>query len=67
MESNQDYEYEYDSLNRLKDATETISSNQTWKQTFTYDCYGNRNFDERETITLEKKYFEKFYSSILDL
>ena len=39
--------YTYDSLNRLKSATENIAGNQTpsWKQTFTYDRYGNRNFD----------------------
>lgn len=38
--------YNYDSLNRIKDAAETISSTQTWKQTFSYDRYGNRSFDE---------------------
>ncbi len=38
--------YNYDELNRLKDATETISSQTGWKQTFTYDRYGNRSFDE---------------------
>ncbi|MET0752025.1 MAG: RHS repeat-associated core domain-containing protein [Pyrinomonadaceae bacterium] len=36
--------YTYDSLNRLQSAAETVSS-QTWKQTFTYDRYGNRRFD----------------------
>jgi RHS repeat-associated protein len=41
--------YSYDSLNRLKDATETISTTQSWKQTFTYDRYGNRRFDEANT------------------
>jgi RHS repeat-associated protein len=44
--------YSYDSLNRLKSATETISGNQTWKQTFVYDRYGNRRFDETETTTI---------------
>ena len=43
--------YNYDSLNRLKDATETIGT-QTWKQTFLYDRYGNRNFDVANTTTL---------------
>ena len=43
--------YTYDSLNRLKSAAETISS-QTWKQTFLYDRYGNRNFDTANTTTL---------------
>jgi len=46
--------YNYGSLNRLKDATENVtptggSSSQSWKQTFTYDRYGNRNFDEANT------------------
>ncbi len=34
--------YAYDSLNRLTQATETISGNQSWKQTFGYDRFGNR-------------------------
>jgi RHS repeat-associated protein len=39
--------YTYDSLNRLKSAVENINGNQTpsWKQTFTFDRYGNRRFD----------------------
>ncbi len=37
--------YTYDDLNRLGSATETISSTQTWKQTFEYDRYGNRRFN----------------------
>jgi RHS repeat-associated protein len=46
--------YSYDSLNRLKDATENVtptggSSSQSWKQTFTFDRYGNRNFDQANT------------------
>ncbi|HRJ90510.1 MAG TPA: hypothetical protein PLX39_17670, partial [Pyrinomonadaceae bacterium] len=46
--------YNYDSLNRLKDATEMLtphggSQSQSWKQTFTFDRYGNRNFDEANT------------------
>lgn len=44
--------YAYDSLNRIKSAVETQSSAQTWKQTFTYDRYGNRNFDAANTTTL---------------
>lgn len=43
--------YTYDSLNRLKSATENIGA-QTWKQTFVYDRYGNRNFDAANTTTL---------------
>ncbi len=51
--------YTYDSLNRIKDATENItptggSPSQSWKQAFIYDRYGNRNFDEANTTTLPK-------------
>ncbi len=51
--------YSYDSLNRLKQATENITPNggsQTlsWQQTYTFDRYGNRNFDEANTTTLPK-------------
>jgi RHS repeat-associated protein len=45
--------YYYDSLNRIDDATETISA-QTWRQDFSYDRYGNRNFVETNTTTLPK-------------
>jgi hypothetical protein len=38
-------------LNRLKDAKEMIGTNQQWKQTFTYDRYGNRNFDTANNNT----------------
>ncbi|HMO81068.1 MAG TPA: hypothetical protein PKD24_09775 [Pyrinomonadaceae bacterium] len=41
--------YEYDGLNRLKSAEETIDSQTSWKQVFTFDRYGNRNFDEGNT------------------
>ena len=44
--------YTYDELNRLKSATETQNGTQTWKQTFTFDRYGNRNFDAGNTTTL---------------
>ena len=43
--------YTYDSLNRLKDAKEMIGTTQTWKQTFTFDRYGNRNFDTTNNNT----------------
>ncbi|HEY0050156.1 MAG TPA: hypothetical protein VGB68_12755, partial [Pyrinomonadaceae bacterium] len=47
--------YTYDSLNRIKQASETVGGVQTWKQTFKYDRYGNRNFDTtgNQTTTLE--------------
>ncbi|MGQ0540692.1 MAG: RHS repeat domain-containing protein [Blastocatellia bacterium] len=49
--------YTYDSLNRLKSADEkpfgwtecTTDPTKCWKQTFTFDRYGNRNFDEGNT------------------
>ena len=44
--------YTYDSVNRIKDAKEMIGANQQWKQTFLYDRYGNRRFDEVSTTTL---------------
>jgi RHS repeat-associated protein len=37
--------YYYDSLNRIDDATEHVGSNQTWRQDFQYDRYGNRRFN----------------------
>lgn len=36
--------FTYDSLDRLHEAFEMISSSQTWRQTFAYDRYGNRSF-----------------------
>jgi hypothetical protein len=51
--------YTYDSLNRLKSAQETIGA-QTWKQTFLYDRYGNRQFDitNNNTTTIPTGYVE---------
>jgi hypothetical protein len=45
--------YTYDICNRLATATETPTGSQTvnWKQTFTYDPYGNRNFDTNSNNT----------------
>jgi hypothetical protein len=44
----------YDELNRIDDAIETIGGNRTWRQDFSYDRYGNRNFVEANTTTLPK-------------
>jgi len=44
--------YAYDNLNRIQSATENVSSQQTWKQTFQYDRYGNKSFDAANTTTL---------------
>ncbi len=43
--------YTYDALNRIHDARENIDGNTTpqWKQTFVYDRFGNRTFDEANT------------------
>jgi len=41
--------YSYDSLNRIDDANETSNGTQTWRQDFSYDRYGNRNFVEANT------------------
>ncbi|MBL0239440.1 MAG: RHS repeat protein [Chloracidobacterium sp.] len=41
--------YTYDELNRLRVAEEKTGSTTNWKQTFTFDRYGNRRFDEANT------------------
>ncbi|MBX3282035.1 MAG: RHS repeat-associated core domain-containing protein [Acidobacteria bacterium] len=43
--------YTYDSLNRISQAAENITGQTppNWKQTFIYDRYGNRRFDEANT------------------
>jgi RHS repeat-associated protein len=48
--------YTYDALNRIYDAKENIDGNPTanWKQTFDYDRYGNRRFNELNTTTITK-------------
>jgi RHS repeat-associated protein len=43
--------YTYDELNRLKQATETISNQTSWRQTYSFDRYGNRRFDLSQTTT----------------
>ncbi|MGI8544188.1 MAG: RHS repeat domain-containing protein [Aridibacter sp.] len=44
--------YTYDTLNRIKTAVEKVGTSEKWKQTFTYDRYGNRNFDAVNTTTI---------------
>ena len=41
--------YTYDSLNRIKSAVETVDQIGAWNQTFNYDRFGNRKFDEANT------------------
>ena len=48
--------YSYDSLNRIKIASENLMPNggtmyNSWKQTFQYDHYGNRQFDTTNNNT----------------
>lgn len=44
--------FTYDSLKRIATATEKIGGNQTWKQSFEYDRFGNREFDRPNTTTI---------------
>ncbi|MEZ5308332.1 MAG: RHS repeat-associated core domain-containing protein [Pyrinomonadaceae bacterium] len=46
--------YAYDEINRLKSATETIGGTQSWKEAYTFDRYGNKNYDESQTTTLTR-------------
>lgn len=41
--------YSYDELNRLKSAQEMNGPTPVWKQTFSYDRFGNRRFDAANT------------------
>ncbi len=43
--------YAYDSLNRLQVAEEKVNNSTTWKQTFDYDRFGNRNFNTANNNT----------------
>lgn len=47
--------YTYDPLDRLKSATEVIGGQQTWKQSFSYDRFANRNFDTGNTTILSSE------------
>jgi RHS repeat-associated protein len=60
--------YIYDSLNRLESAAETISSAQTWKQTFQYDRYGNRRFNtsSNNTTTLSQVLASKVTNPLIN-
>lgn len=45
-------DYEYDLLNRISVARETVGSATIWRQGFVYDRYGNKRFDPGTTTTL---------------
>ena len=51
--------YDYDSLNRIQIASETLTPTsgtpETWTQDFRYDRFGNRTFNEATTTTLPKE------------
>ena len=46
--------YTYDTLNRITSAEEKAGTTVNWNQTYTFDRYGNRNFNESVTSTLPK-------------
>ncbi|MBK7706127.1 MAG: RHS repeat protein [Acidobacteria bacterium] len=52
--------YKYDSLNRIDEATEMVTpagsstAAQSWKQDYTFDRYGDRNFIEANTTTIPR-------------
>jgi YD repeat-containing protein len=60
--------YIYDDLNRLKSATETFNSGtqQSWKQTFNYDRFGNRTFDAANTTTLSQSVSSKVKNPLIN-
>jgi YD repeat-containing protein len=49
-----DQKYAYDTLNRITSAEEKTGTTVNWNQTYTFDRYGNRNFNENLTTTLLK-------------
>jgi hypothetical protein len=56
--------YAYDSLNRITSAEEKSNNVSQWKQTFTFDKYGNRSFDttNNNTTTLPQGYDPNVYN-----
>lgn len=42
-------QYDYDSLNRLNWVREIVDEAEVWRQTFTYDRFGNRTIDQATT------------------
>ncbi len=46
--------YQYDNLNRLNHVAESNGSNESWQESFSYDRYGNRQFDAGGTSTLSQ-------------
>ncbi|MGB7069309.1 MAG: RHS repeat-associated core domain-containing protein [Pyrinomonadaceae bacterium] len=56
--------FAYDALQRLTEAKETSNSNQTWKQVFDYDRYGNRIIHNKWIGTSQTVHDNKTYPAI---
>ncbi len=56
--------YKYDMLYRLTEAKESNNSNQTWKQVFEYDRYGNRTGHDKFIGTTEVTQAEETHPAI---
>ncbi|MDH3492013.1 MAG: hypothetical protein OEM82_00560 [Acidobacteriota bacterium] len=46
--------YEYDALNRVRLVSESVGSNLNWLESFAYDRYGNRIYEEELTTTISQ-------------
>ncbi|MDI1241686.1 MAG: hypothetical protein PSX80_07170 [bacterium] len=54
--------YAYDELNRITNAEEIKNAVQQWEQTFTYDRFGNRKFDQaKRPFAVFDKAFGSFW------
>jgi len=58
--------YTYDDLNRLKSSTETANAQVAWKQTFSYDRFGNRTLDAANTTTLTQNVSQKIANPLIN-
>jgi RHS repeat-associated protein len=59
--------YAYDDLNRVQSATETFNTGtQSWKQTFSYDRFGNRSFDAANTSTFGQNYNQNIANPLIN-
>jgi RHS repeat-associated protein len=56
--------FKYDSLYRLIEARETANNNQSWKESFSYDRYGNRTGKEKFVGTTQLNLTNKTQPSI---
>lgn len=59
--------YTYDNLDRLQSSVETYNgSAQSWRQTFSYDRYGNRRFDAANTTTIDSSAGAKYTNPFIN-